>query len=219
MRNLPHIELSVQKPINKFTYDDITNALFYNLQPTFIIRPFLDLPHIILRNITIPTKLYLFHRPKTISKTLKKAFSNKIAFSKVLEISPWMMGRIVNKYKEGVEEWTDYVIDNLREYCITFESRLRWGSLKVGANSEFYSKKFTVEKSLWVYLCQLKDIEEGNDFTLKVRDSLLPWFNYELWQKVEKKKQTTRVNIGYEEIKNKIINNSFTNEDDLDIIS
>ena len=219
MRNLPHIEPSVQKPINKFTYGDITNALFYNLQPTFIIRPFLDLPHILLRNTTIPTKLYLFHQPKTISKTLKKAFSNKEAFHKVLEISPWMMGRIVNKYKEGVEGWTDYVIDNLREYCTTFESRLRWGSLKVGANSEFYSNKFTVEKSLWVYLCQLKDIEEENDFTLKVRDSLLPWFNYELWQKVEKKKQSTRVNTGYEEIKSKIINNSFTNEEDLDIIS
>jgi hypothetical protein len=207
----------VKKPTNKFNYNDLNNVLFNNIPPLFIITPFKDINNLIIQNISLPTVVFISYSPLHIYETLEKAFPDKNLFDKILKLPPWILGRIITKYKEGANLWIEYVLENLKEYCKTFESKLHWNTLKVsGVNNVF--KELTMERILWMYFCQNIEKEEQVDFIMQVRDSLLPWFNYDLWQKVEKSKENRRENVNYEEIKNTILTKSVINDNDLDIV-
>lgn len=220
MRNLLHIESIVQKPTNsqQFDYNDITNTLFFNIQPIFVIQPFKDLKNLVIQNISLPLSLFLSYKPLTIYSMLEKSFPYKNTFNYVLQLPAWMLGRVVEKYKEGVDSWSRYLMDNLKEYCKTFESKWYWSTLRNTGKEHVFKGEITVEKMLWIYFCENLDKEEQADFILKIREGLLPWFNYELWQQMEKKKENTRENVKFEEIREKILFNSSVKDEDLDII-
>jgi len=218
LKNSLNIEQGVQKPINnKFDFNDITNALFFDKQPLFIIQPFKDLKNLVIKNTTFSLSISLSDKPLTTYEFLKKAFPDEM-FLHFLKLPSWMLGRIIEKHKEGTDLWASYVMEHLKEYCKNFESKWRWNTLKTAGINNIFKTELTVEKRLWMYFCDILDKEEQVDFVIKVRDSLLPWFNFELWQQMEKKKENTRENVAYEEIKEKILFNSSIKDDDLDII-
>lgn len=217
LRNLFNIEPAAIKPTNKFDYNNLNNVLFNNVSPLFTITPFKDINNLSIQNISLPVVLFISETPLHTYEILEKAFPNKKIFEYILKLPAWMLGRIVVKYKEISNLWVEYVFANMKEYCKTLESKLRWSTLKqAGTNNVF--KELTMERILWIFFCQTLEKEEQVDFIVQVRDSLLPWFNYEMWQKVEKSKANKRENINYEEIKNTILTQSVIDTSDLDIV-
>jgi hypothetical protein len=192
-------------------------VLFFNIQPLFIVKPFQDLKNLTLQSITLPLRLSLSFKSQGIYSTFKKILDKEV-FDSIMKLPAWMLGRIIERYKEGVDLWTVYVMDNLEEYCKKFESKLYWNTVKVTGIKEVFKDELSVERMLWIYFNQNIDKEEQVDFVMKLRESLLPWINNELWQQVEKKKENVRENVKYEEIREKIMFNSTINEEELDII-
>ncbi|MFA5398064.1 MAG: hypothetical protein WC346_18775 [Methanogenium sp.] len=220
MKNSLNIEVNVQKltESNKFNYDDITNALFFNKPPLLVIQPFKDLKNITVQNTTLSLSLSLSYKPLTIYESLKKAFPENV-FNLFLKLPSWMLGRIIERYKEGVDEWANYLMDNLKDYCKTFESKWHWNTIKTLSTTNIIKEEtLSVEKTLWMYFCEILEKEENIDLILKIRESILPWMNNELWQQVQKKKENTRENVAFEQIKSKILFNSTIDDEDLDII-
>lgn len=225
MKNLYNIESVVQKQISKgnepekFSYNDLTNALFFNTQPVLYIKPFKDFNNLLIKEIKFSLPLFLFLEPSPIKNTLEKAFfKDEKIISLILSLPPWMVGRIIEKYSENIKKWSEYVISNLKEYCKTLESKWKWSILKILGKESIFKGELTYEQLLWIWFNTNLDKEEQIDLILKIKDSLLPWFNYDLWEKIEKKKENTRENVFYKEIKDKILYNSYINEDELDII-
>jgi len=122
-----------------------------------------------------------------------------------------MLGRVIKEYKEGIEKWEDYIINNLEKYCETFESKLKWTLVKTTGVNTVLSLPLSLEQSLWIFYCSKNDEKEKIELMIKLRDSLLPWINPELWDKVQKQKENARFNSAYEKIHKQIL-------EELDII-
>jgi hypothetical protein len=198
-----------QQTSTQFNFDDITNALFYNKKPVYFITPFRD---IIKYQIIIPTYLSLFDKNTSdIYTILKSAVQNDQIYNYLLKLPAWMLGRVIKEYKEGIEKWEDYIINNLEKYCETFESKLKWTLVKTMGVNTVLSLPLSLEQSLWIFYCSKNDEKEKIELMIKLRDSLLPWINPELWDKVQKQKENARFNSAYEKIHKQIL-------EELDII-
>jgi len=198
-----------QQTSTQFNFDDITNVLFYNKKPVYFITPFRD---IIKYQIIIPTYLSLFDKNTSdIYTILKSAVQNDRIYNYLLKLPAWMLGRVIKEYKEGIEKWEDYIINNLEKYCETFESKLKWTLVKTTGVNTVLSLPLSLEQSLWIFYCSKNDEKEKIELMIKLRDSLLPWINPELWDKVQKQKENARFNSAYEKIHKQIL-------EELDII-
>ena len=63
------------------------------------------------------------------------------------------------------------------------------------------------------------DREEISEYIEQIRKSLLPWLNPDLYKEVRKKEENTRVNVNYEESREKMLTNKFDyKEEELDIV-
>jgi len=110
----------------------------------------------------------------------------------------WIVNLLRDSYIKGLNLWQEYIQNELREFCKTEYSKLNWHVVEQGGLSFLFTPPLTFEQKLWIGLNKRISENEKFDLILHIRDSLLPWLNYELWKVQEKSKKNKRTNIDYD---------------------
>lgn len=223
MRLPYYIEAVKKEEKSSFTFDDITNVLFFNNPPSIIVKPFNHLQS--LKYISLTFAVVITYREsllKRISNSIIKFNNCKIdnVENKILKLPHWVYVIILKEYERISNQWINYFVDNIKDYCEKVEiSKLNWSSIKLGLPSSFIKEEPTIEQKIWIKVNQSLDKKEMADYVEEVRKSLLPWLNSDLYREI-KKKENTRVNVNYEKNRESMLKDEFDykTKEDLDII-
>ncbi len=217
MRNLQHIEKHAKK-LEKFNLNNIADSIFRNTPPSVKIIPFSSLKDTYLNRNSYNVLLYIFDGSDRLIPSLSKALEgtyeeNVEAFYK---LPSWIVGLLHTAYKKEVENWIDFLFDHISEFCEKdSESLINWNVVDKGGIASLFSDKLTFEQRLWISVQSKISKEEMIKFVNDIRDSLLPWLNTDLYQKVQDRKDNTRENTAYEAQRKKLQEGKL---EDLDII-
>ena len=206
MKSLPHIEKIVKKP-EKFSLNHIADSIFRLIQPQVKITPFFDLKDSYLKRNSLTFSLYIFDKGDKLIPSLAKSLQGDYErnLKDLRELPPWMLSLIYNKYREEIKDWIDYLFDNISEFCEKdSESLINFGTIEYGGVSSLFKGNLTFEQRLWISVKSRISKNEQQKFIIAVKDSLLPWINNEMFNKVADAKENTRENVAYEEQRKKL---------------
>jgi hypothetical protein len=162
--------------------------------------------------------LSLFEKDTTTLQILANAIegNNDINLEHLNNFPSWLVILIQKRYKEEVNNWIEYLFDNIDDFCKeNSESLINSGILDKGGISLIFNNKLTFEQKLWVSVQSKLSKNEITRFVTEIRDSLLPWLNINLYNKVQDKEKNTRTNTAYEEQRRKLLEG---NLEELDVI-
>lgn len=210
-----------------FTFDTITNTLFFNQPPLITIKPFKHLSFSNLRYSSFTFSITISHNESLLTKisnSLIRFNDYKVndAAEKILKLPYWLYLIIVKEYNKLSKQWITYYTDNILEYCKEFEmSKLNWASVKLNLSVSFLKEEPSIEQKLWIKTNQSLDMENITDYVEAVKKSLFPWLDYDLYKEMKKREDGKRINVNYEENREKMLLNEFNykeEEKQLDII-
>lgn len=223
MKTLRIIDRTVPKIV--FDHDTLTNALFFSTPPIFTDTPFSSFSREPLARVKIGFCASLPLVPVSSITSLGK---NILSFNghsvrdteAVKRLSPKLVSILLQSYLEGVKQWQEFLIENLEEYCKdNTYSQLKWSVVSGAGVQSVFSLPLTSEQQLWIDMNRMIDRDRQTEFILKIRESLLPWLNPQLFASQEKRKKNLRQNVDYEVQRRKMITGTFIDDDtDLDII-
>lgn len=226
MKNLQYIEKPARKPLT-FDYNDITKVLFFNEYPQFVDTPYrfsktrvlahLPLTFCIVSDDTSLPMLELLE--KSICRVGLASVSNSYIFSR---LTSWFVLPLVECYYMGSQEWKDYIVAEMENYCKTEAfSIFQWNVVKNGGFDAVLKNGRNVIHDLWISTNVKLEKENAAKEMVELRDSLLPWLNYEMWQSVEKREKNKHINVNFEAQRQKMFEGSFgtEKEEDLDIVT
>lgn len=209
----------------KFTFDDITNVLFYNKPPIVTTYPFNKVTqNQALHNLPITFKIITdigdLQSVKQLSNIITAVGGTSVkAPTILLELSPWLYSKIVSAYKIESDDWLYYFITNLHTYCKTVElSNINWSCTKIGLGKFHKENSLSFEQSLWIKLNTDLDKVDHFDQLNEIKESLLPWINYNLYKASKKAEEDVRINSRYEEQRRSMEDGTFKDQADLDSI-
>lgn len=220
-----YIKPEKKKEKSFFTYNDITNTLFFNKFPSLTVKPFKQLNHSGLQFISITFSIRLSYREvllDRISKSIIRFNNYKVENQKekILKLPYWIYSIILKEYEKISNNWINYYTDNIDDYCKKVEiSKLNWSIIKSNLPISFIKEEPAIEQKIWVKVNQTLDKEEISEYIEQIRKSLLPWLNSDLYKELKKKEDNTRVNVNYEETREQMLKNKFEySKEELDII-
>jgi len=208
----------IVKRSSKFTFEDIANTLFHNKCPQVVIKPFTHIKDSIINKISFSVELSIFKENLNILEILASSIvgNSKNNFEYLSKLPDWIVLLIQKYYKEELNNWIDYLFDNINEFCEkNSESLINSNVLDKGGIALLFPDKLTFEQKLWISVHFKIDKNEMIKFVTEIRDSLLPWLNTDLYNKVKDKQENTRTNVAYESQRRKMLEG---NLDDLDIV-
>jgi len=207
----------------KFSFDDITAFLFDEKPFEVTAFPFKRWKSSSLKNIQVTFQLRHFIAPNIFLKdvvfTISKVQNAKVTPSQLFELPPSVLSALYTEYIYQTMIWETYFYKNIKEYCQTPVSAVKWEEFKY---SRFISKS-NYAKAIWVSICSSQDREFWVKFAISIRDSLLPWLNSEMYIKYKDKLENTRTNVAYEGQRKAMVEGRIQDlekhlEEDLDIV-
>lgn len=206
----------------EFNEKDITNALFYNKPPQVEAYPFKNYKNPKFQKLSLTYEISIQNR----NQTLDKALSNVIKIDNVdevlLKLQPWMLLEISKNYRYHEGQWSSYFFENIKKYCEdNVESRYNWKLIEHVSPEVVFNlsvSKMTVEQRFWIVINKQAEEIENKKFIMELRESILPWLNIELYDKIKKKEENTRINVNYEADRQRMYDGTFINEDELDVV-
>jgi hypothetical protein len=132
-----------------------------------------------------------------------------------------LVNNLIVALNELLAKWQEFLLRELTAYTKTPMSQLHWASLNKVPG--MLGNNLLYEQKLWISACTNNDKNSWYKDISDVRDSILPYINPELWEKVQHRKTEVRYNADYEKQKAEMILGKFTSgniklPDDLDII-
>ncbi|MCK9471996.1 MAG: hypothetical protein M0Q88_09630 [Bacilli bacterium] len=227
MRLPYYINTEEKKEKSFFNFSDITNTLFFNTPPSITVKPFKHLSSFKFKYLSFTFNISLSYKEsllERVSNSIIKFNDCKVnnIQDKILKLSYPLYFLILKEYEKTTNQWIDYYTQIIHEYCEKSEiSKLNWSIIKAGLPTSFIKDEPTIEQKIWIRINQLLDKKEIVDYIEAVRESLLPWFNSDLYKEVKKKEENTRININYEQERENMLKNKFNyqiKEEELDII-
>lgn len=164
--------------INTFPFKDWKDSDLTRISATFLIK------HTI--NDSIPIKDIIF--------VIDKINNRKVNAEDIRKLPFIVLHHLYNYYILSVAEWYEYFYNNIKDYCKTPASDVRWKELKY---SQDYGAK-SEAKAVWLIICDSLDREFWTKFAISLRESMLPWLNAEMYKNYKDRKDNTRTNIEYE---------------------
>lgn len=218
MKTLNHIEKPVTKLV-KFQLADINQAIFHSTPPSVTVQPFIDLKDPVLSRSSFTFRLHIYEGLKSVLEVLAFSLTGNTEenYKYLKQLPDWILNLLYKQYKENFDAWADYFFENINEFCRTdSESIINWNLASKGGFSLLFDGKLNFEQKMWVSSCSGEEKKEWREFIIDIKESMLPWMNLELYQKVKEKETNTRENTAYEEQKKKLLEGKL---EDLDIIS
>lgn len=204
-----------------FSKDDIFNAIFNDQYPNVTTKPFKKLG----RNLASVSVVFSLIPPSNPIETLDKSiiYFNKKPIPKSLNIiynlPVWVIDLLWKEYEKYLALWYDYLQNNIKEFVEEdMNSNVQWVVFKETNSRFLFKEDLTFEQRLWIFVNHQKDEKNQVKLIENVRESLLPWMNYDLWSSVEKNKKGTKQNVDYEKQRRQMVEGSFGKEDELDEI-
>lgn len=211
---------------SSFTYEEITNTLFFNRPPYYTVQPLQHLTHPKFKHTSITFVIRLSYKESLLER-MTNAITRlddcqiDLTTNIILNLPYWIYYILLKEYEKVMNEWIEYYIENINDYCKNSEiSQLNWNTVKLGLSVSFIKEEPTLEQKIWIKVNQVLDKKELIDYVEEIRKSLLPWFNLDLYKEWEKKKKNVRENVKYEEERRNMLKNQFNynQEEELDII-
>jgi hypothetical protein len=131
-----------------------------------------------------------------------------------------MLLELIKAYKQYEKQWAVFYFDNIEKYCEeNMESQHNWIISKhAGMPSVFDVSSLSIEQKFWININANIAYKKERVFYVELRDSLLPWINPTLYQKMKEKDENTRTNVMYEQHRQQMYSGTFEGEEDLDIV-
>jgi hypothetical protein len=145
----------------------------------------------------------------------------------VAVLPSWCLIEVIKAYSTYQKLWQEYFQKEISSFCKTHISHFYWTLLSTIGEGEVFpfktaeQKTLNTEQRLWVYFASSTAQEEAFEFTISIRDSLLPWLNPKMFQEVQEKKKNTRQNAQYDQDHAAMVlgqGPSSEEEDELDIV-
>jgi len=220
MKSRTYIEYK-NRPAKEFTHEDLTKSIFFNQPPILITYPFSSLLTSSLSGLQVTFRLKILFEEINLLNLLGKV-TQKIGNweiekeENIGKVPFWMLGFLTDSFNENLMTWRNYLIDNLKEFSESSYSQMLWYSITGGGvDTVFKELPLSYERQLWMSINAVDEKNKQAEFMLKIKDSLLPWINPNLYNAVEKKTKETRVNTAYEEVKKKFLSGDYKNLDSI----
>lgn len=187
---------------------DINQAIFHGKPPLTTIQPFQSLKDPIISRSSLNFRLHIYEEDVNmvtiLSRSLEGSYETNLHYFN--RLPHWMINLVYKEYREKLNNWIDYLFDKLSEFCDQDSSSvINWNIVSKGYLQHVLKGELTFEQKLWISVNVKKDRESEREFSGQLRDSLLPWINLDLYQKVKEKEENTRENSAYEEQKRKLL--------------
>lgn len=178
---------------SRFNFRDIEKALFQNINPEVISRPF---PFKKLKNISITYEIpFLYNEYVSAKEVLQRLKEKNASFSSFpFTLSPY----VVDDFLKHQRSWETYAITHMEDFCKQEISLINWYTVSNAGIKGVFGDKISYLQKLWIMFNVSRDREFWIKFATDIRESLLPWMNNELWSKMMKNKEATRENVDYE---------------------
>ena len=184
--------------LHKFNFDDISTFLFSEDSLEVTIYPFSDWNTSILRHIPVVFQI----NPKTPDYITVKDFvfliskinRKKVNHEDVKKVSFIVVGYLYQYYLQLVSSWQDYFHSNIKEFCKSTISEIKWHEVKYSSDTGPKSDM----KAIWLTLCAIGDREFWTNYAISLRESILPWLNAEMYKNYKDNKDNKRFNIEYD---------------------
>ncbi len=219
MRTIPFIER--KKEVKSFfSHDILLNSIFYRTYPVFTDTPFQSIKFLPLSHLKVTYFLKTFDSSQSLDTLLSKVLSqingkNVENMDALRGLSPFMFKLLFDSFIKGMGEWQKYLFSNIEEFCKESSfSKIQWSIVENnGIAYIFKDNELTLEQKVWITCNNTLSKDSKSKFILDLRESLLPWFNNELWKVLEKRKQNYRENSDYENQKNELRKSQLSSED------
>lgn len=208
---LQRLEPQEVKKQTPFTFQDIDNILF-NKKPYYhTCYPFLKLrnsPYVRLKlgiTICIPESI--------TSETLIR---NSIVSVNDVNIEPsefanliggWAVPYLVEEYKGILNQWIEYFYAEIDNFCAIDYSKTRWAIVSNGGFNYLFKDKLNIEQSIWIAANHTNTDIDKSKFAISLKDSLLPWLNYDMYSNYIKNKENKKENADYAKNKTQLEEN------------
>lgn len=113
-----------------------------------------------------------------------------------------------NEYIEKLSWWTGICKETIPIIVNEPQSKNYW--MLMGGKWDLV-EKLTLERALWILLNLNKDRNESDERLIELRDSLLPWLQPMLWQRMQDR--PVKQNIMYEQHKSEMMSGTFSLDD------
>lgn len=213
MRNLRNIESPAPKRF-KFTQLDLEKAFIDGIPPKILLCPFQDSSNINLNKLQFPVTLIGLCNTMPIN-ILEKSFGCENT-NIIKNLSIYLISKLWDSFKSALEEWSDYIKDNVETFCRKNVSRSNW--IIYNHASKTPIKYMIDEQKMWILYSTIIDKEENIDLIEAVRDSIIPWINPKLWSDVEKHKVAKHDNVAFNRQRKAMVEADSELPKDLDVI-
>lgn len=208
--------MRLRSNVQKFEQQQVEDSIFRNEQPTVTLFPFPNggrLGHVSV-DLNIRTSFVDKPPRELLADAILRVGDFTVDTTWVGKLTRPVFVHVWNSYIDVTNMWTVTCRGAVKVICNTTLSRNYWLLYK---NSVPDPKTMTLEYGLWVLYNMAKDKEEDVKTLIAFRDSLLPWLQPEIWNKMQEK-EPARKNIMYEEHRKQMMSGTFGNNSELDII-
>lgn len=207
-----------------FNFDDITSFLFEEKPFEVTTFPFKHWKNSSLRYIPVTFRLQHSFSDnislKDITSVVVKIQNTPMTPHQVSKLPLAILSVFCTQYLQQIARWGEYLYKNIKEYSVTPTSIVKWAAVKYLGTS---SKK-DYANAVWANICSNNDREFWVNFTISIRESLLPWLNPQMYIKYKDTKDNTRVNVAYDSQKRAMVEGRMQDiealaTEDLDVIN
>lgn len=211
------------KSHNKFSHDDIIRSVFDGTHPTYVCYPFSSfLGNESISSIPVVFRIVVQSEKTTpidlLASVIERAGKKKPTYDTLNKLPMFFIARLLEAYKKILEEWVDYIYNQLPEVCENNHiSHYQWRLFSaLGVSQVFGTDKLSYEQKLWIIHNKHDDEKIQMQSMIDLRDSVLPWLNPQLWTSMQTRKKSVRKNVKYEQQRKKLMEGSL---EDLDIVT
>lgn len=209
-----------------FSHKDIENVLFNNTLPVYKDTPFRGAyPKSPARGLVVSFRIDSSAGVRSTGVEALKQSIISMGTQKLqnpddlLRLDTWMLSCLFESLILGGLKWREFIQNEMEKFCSTNTSIMNWQVVRHGGMNMIFDKKISYEQKLWVTFNSLNDTSRWMDIVKDVRESLLPWLDYKLWNTIKEKEKNTRTNVAYDAQRKQMIEGDLSDPEELlDII-
>jgi len=222
LKAIEHISRNVKNTnLEKiFSHRDIDKILFLGKYPLYKAYPFKSFKK--LSNIPVVYKVLMYDLQDDMDEILSKSvysIGNIVTTNPELQkLDIILLDALLSEFSTGAIQWQKYVLQEMENYIKTPTSLINWEALKTV--SGFLGTNLNYEQKIWIFTCQREEDKKKVKFAEDLRESVLPFLNFDMWQKLQRRKEAVRENVMYHKQRDQMIEGTFLKqEEELDIIT
>lgn len=187
-----------KRNLQKFNFDDISTFLFGEDPLAIDTFPFSIWKNSHLKNTSVTFQIKHTMKDNIIIKdtffVITKINHKKVTSDNLKILPLTILSYLYYYYISQIIIWEKYFYDNIKEYCETSVSKMKWNEVKYSGS---YIRNNDA-KAIWITICDNLDREFWTKFAISLRESILPWLNAEMYKSYKDNQGNKRINVEYD---------------------